>query len=83
MKTQTKIKTSSAAGYVSVGVFNGGLSTYEIPKSHELAHLFILIDLITTVNLEIFVRILFSRIALKDIFATLNIRNWSMIFLYQ
>ena len=36
-----------------------------------------------TVNLEIFERILFSWIALKDIFATLKIPNWSMVYLYQ
>ena len=36
-----------------------------------------------TVNLEIFVRILFSGIALKDIFATLEIRNLGMIYVYQ
>ena len=35
-------------------MFNGGFSTYKIPKSHEMAHLFILMYLITTVNREIF-----------------------------
>ena len=37
----------------------------------------------TTVNSEIFARILFSRIALKGIFATLKIRDLGMIYLYQ
>ena len=38
-----------------------------------------------TVNSEIFVRILFSRIALKDIhvFAPFKIRNQDMIYIYQ
>ena len=36
-----------------------------------------------TVNPEIFARILFSPIALKDIFATLKIRYYGMIYLYQ
>ena len=36
-----------------------------------------------TVNLEMFVRILFSRIALKDIFATLKIRDLGMINVYK
>ena len=36
-----------------------------------------------TVNPEIFERILFSRYALKDIFATLKNRDWGMIYLYQ
>ena len=36
-----------------------------------------------TVNSEIFVRILFSRIALKDISALLKFRDLSMICLYQ
>ena len=36
-----------------------------------------------TVNLEIFARILFSRIALKHIFATLKIRDKGVIYLYQ
>ena len=38
-----------------------------------------------TVNQEIFAIILFSRIALKDIFATFKIRNYleGMIYLYQ
>ena len=35
-----------------------------------------------TVNSEIFARILFSLIALKDIFATLKIRDMCMIYLY-
>ena len=35
-----------------------------------------------TVNSEIFARILFSRIALKDIFATLKIRDWGILYLY-
>ena len=34
----------------------------------------------STVNLEIFARILFSRIAFKDIFATLEIRDLGMIY---
>ena len=38
---------------------------------------------LTAVNPEIFARILFSRIALKDIFATLKIRDKGMIYLYQ
>ena len=33
------------------------------------------ISTLTTVNLEFFARILFSRIALKDIFVKLNIRD--------
>ena len=36
-----------------------------------------------TVNSEIFARILFSRIALKHIFATLKIRDKGVIYLYQ
>ena len=36
-----------------------------------------------TVNSEIFARILFSRIALKVIFAMLKIRDYGMIYLYQ
>ena len=36
-----------------------------------------------TVNAEIFARILFSRIVLKDIFATLEIRDFGMIYVYQ
>ena len=36
-----------------------------------------------TVNSEIFVRILFSRIAFKDIFATLEICDLGMIYVYQ
>ena len=36
-----------------------------------------------TVNSEIFATILFSRIALKDIFATLEIRESGMIYVYQ
>ena len=35
------------------------------------------------VNLEIFVRIFFLRIALKSIFAALKVRNLSMIYMYQ
>ena len=38
---------------------------------------------IPTVNYKIFVRILFSRIALKDIFGTLKIRVFGMIYLHQ
>ena len=34
-----------------------------------------------TVNPEIFARILFSRIALKDIFVTLKIRDYGMIYI--
>ena len=37
----------------------------------------------STVNLEIFMRILFLRIALKDIFATLDIRDLCMVYVYQ
>ena len=37
---------------------------------------------LTTVNPEIFARILFSRIALKDIFVTVKIHNKTMIYLY-
>ena len=37
----------------------------------------------TTVNLEIFARILFLRIALKHIFATLKIRDKGVIYLYK
>ena len=37
----------------------------------------------STVNPEIFARILFSRYALKDIFATLKIRDYGMLYLYQ
>ena len=36
-----------------------------------------------TVNSEIFARILFSQIALKDIFATIKIRDFGMIYLHQ
>ena len=36
-----------------------------------------------TVNSKIFARILFSRIAFKDIFSTLKIRGLGMIYLYQ
>ena len=36
-----------------------------------------------TVILEIFARIVFSRIALKDIFATLEIRDLGIIYVYQ
>ena len=36
-----------------------------------------------TVNSEIFARILFSRITLKDIFATLEICDLCMIYVYQ
>ena len=38
---------------------------------------------VITVNSEIFARVLFSRIALKHIFATLEIRDNSVIYLYQ
>ena len=37
----------------------------------------------STVNPEVFARILFSQIALKDIFATLKIRDLGMVYLYQ
>ena len=36
-----------------------------------------------TVNSEIFARILFSRMALKEVFATLKIRDLGMIYVYQ
>ena len=36
-----------------------------------------------TVNSKFFVTILFSQIALKDIFVTLKSHNWSMIYLHQ
>ena len=36
-----------------------------------------------TVNSEILARVLFSRIALKDLFVTFKIRNQGMIYLYQ
>ena len=36
-----------------------------------------------TINSEIFARILFSRIMLKDMFAMLKIRDWSIIYLHQ
>ena len=36
-----------------------------------------------TVNSEIFARILFSRIALKDIFAMVKIRDFDMIYLHR
>ena len=36
-----------------------------------------------TVNMEIFARILFLRIALKEIFAMLKIRDFGMIYLHQ
>ena len=36
-----------------------------------------------TVNSETFVRILFLKIALQDIFATLKIRDLGMIYLQQ
>ena len=36
-----------------------------------------------TVNSKIFARILFSRIALKDILVTLEIRDLGMIYVYQ
>ena len=32
------------------------------------------------VNTEIFARILFSRIALKDIFGKVNLRDWGMVY---
>ena len=35
------------------------------------------------VNSEIFARIKFSRITLKDMFAMLKIGNWCMIYLHQ
>ena len=35
-----------------------------------------------TVNPEIFARILMSRIALKDIFVTLKIRDLDMLYIY-
>ena len=38
---------------------------------------------IDTVNPEFFVRILFSRILLKDIFVTFKIRDFGIIYLYQ
>ena len=38
---------------------------------------------LSTVNSEIFARILFSRIELKCIFATLNIRDQGIIYLYN
>ena len=38
---------------------------------------------LNTVNSEIFARILFLRIALKDIFPTLEIRDLGMIYVYQ
>ena len=41
------------------------------------------VKLSPTVNSEIFARFLISRIALKDIFATLKIRDYRMINLYQ
>ena len=36
-----------------------------------------------TVHLEIFMRILFSQIMLKDMFAMLKTRNWGMVYLNQ
>ena len=36
-----------------------------------------------TVNPEIFARILFFGIGLKDIFVTLKNHDWNMIYLYQ
>ena len=36
-----------------------------------------------SVNSEIFARVLFSRIALKDIFTTLKIRDQGMVYLNQ
>ena len=38
---------------------------------------------INTVNSEIFLRVLFLGIALKDKFATLKIRDYGMIYLHQ
>ena len=38
---------------------------------------------LSTVNPEIFAKILFSWIALKDTLATLKIRDKGMIYLYQ
>ena len=43
----------------------------------------LLIRHVGTVSSEIFARILLSRIALKDIFATLEIRDLSMIYVYK
>ena len=40
-------------------------------------------SMLLTVNSEIFARISFSRIALKEIFATLKFCYWGMIYLYQ
>ena len=53
------------------------LGTSEEPISRELAHMYTF----NTVNSEIFARILFSRIALKGIFATLEIRDLGMIYI--
>ena len=36
-----------------------------------------------TVNSEIVARILFSRIALKDVFVTLEIWDFGMVYVYQ
>ena len=46
---------------------------------------FLIVDrnVIITVNSEIFVRILFSRIALKHIFEMLKIRDKGVMYLYQ
>ena len=51
---------------------------------HQIAaHVVVKSKFTHTVDSKIFARILFSRIALKDIFATLKNRNWSMVTLYQ
>ena len=50
--------------------------------SFDLLSQFVTVYLINDlhiVNPEIFARILFSQIALNNIFATLKIRDWSMI----
>ena len=57
---------------MSAWVFKGGFCTYALHT--EISY---------TVHLEFFVRILFSWIALKDIFAMLKIHDYGMIYLYQ
>ena len=77
-----KLLTQSHLEFLSLkGGFTGSYESTLIKmshcwKSHVAAHGY-------NVNSEIFARILFSRIALKDIFATLKIRDLGMIYVYQ
>ena len=59
-------------------VFQVILSPLQLESYYE-----IMVLGLATVNLEIFARILFLRIALKDIFEKLKIRDFDMIYLHQ